>query len=61
MRQIARAMECAQARALATQRLIRGEDEKACQQLSAGVFAEAIPKTAVVSMLVDQVVGEMWH
>jgi hypothetical protein len=47
--------------AFATQRLIRGEDEKAYQQLSARVFAEAMPKTAVESMLVDQIVGDMWR
>ncbi len=47
--------------AFATQRLIRGEDEKAYQQLSARVFAEAKPKTAIECMLVDQIVGDMWR
>jgi hypothetical protein len=47
--------------AFATQRLIRGEDAKAYRRLSAQVFAEAAPKTAIACMLVDQILGDPWR
>ena len=47
--------------AFAKQRLIDGEDEKTYQQLSARVFAETTPKTAIERMLVDQIVGDLWR
>ena len=45
----------------AIQRLLQGEDTNEYQQLSASVIAESMPKTVIESMLVDQIIGDMWR
>jgi hypothetical protein len=48
-------------RCLSARRLIEGEDEKAYRRLAARLVAESMPKTVVESMLVDQMVGDLWR
>lgn len=45
----------------AAQRLLPGEDAKAYQRLSDRVFTEVRPRTAVETMLADQIVGNIWR
>lgn len=47
--------------AFATQRLLPGEDESEYKQLSARVFAETEPKTAIESIVVDQIIADIWR
>jgi len=45
----------------ARRRLIAGEDMNAYRELSERVFAETRPRTAIETMLVDQIVGDIWR
>jgi hypothetical protein len=45
----------------ARRRLIAGEDVKAYRELSQRVFAETTPRSAVETMLADQIVADLWR
>ncbi len=45
----------------AIQRLLHGEDEVEYRQLSAAIVAETLPNSTIESMLVDQIISDMWR
>jgi len=47
--------------AFATQRLLPGENASQYEQLSDSVLLETAPKTAIESMIVDQIIGDIWR